>query len=228
MPYKRKSFKRKTRKNGAPSKSTKRYVKKAIVTQQRKQEHWYDAPVSDTAVPTADATPYRRSLLPIVRGLSQSNRIGKELQLTSIEIRGNAYRAPASTTHDRIRLILFICKNNDYDSPADQPNILNVLNCTAQVGERQTDVQAFRKLDAGFAKNYRVLKDWYMDLGYGTVNKNTKIFTYRKTFKTPLKVVYQESTDTEPVRNALILSAISDSGTGPPFIGFNFRVKFLP
>jgi len=187
--------------------------------------HYIDTVVSDSSVPTADTGAFLSNLLPVVQGTTQTNRLGKQIKVKSIEIRWNAYRDPASTTHDRMRMLLVRVHTNDRASPYD---IRDVLQTTNLVGNRQTDLQAFRRINDGHVQNFTVLHDWYVDLGYTNSTKVTQIGEYTHRFSSPLSVWYEGSASSTPTQNQVILTAISDSGSGAPLLGFTCRAKFFP
>jgi hypothetical protein len=187
--------------------------------------HYIDTVLSDTAVPTADTGAYRQNLLPIVQGTTQTNRLGKHVKVCSIEIRWNAYRDPASTTHDRIRMLLVRVHTNDRATPYDVRDVIQTSNL---VGNRQTDLQAFRRIVDGHVQNFTVLKDWYIDLGYTNSSKVTAVGEFTHRFNSPLSVWYEGSSSGTPTQNELILTGISDSGSVNPLFGFTARAKFIP
>lgn len=224
MPYARRSKPRSYRRPYRKARpASKKYVRAIVKRAVRADPHYIDSTTSDTGVPTADIGAFAQSLTPCVQGDTQKNRTGKMIQLTSLQIKGNLYRDPSSTTHDRVRMILYMVK-----TPNGASDIRDVLQTTNLIGNRQTDVQALRRIDDGLVSNYKVIRDWYIDLGYTGSDKQTRMVNYYKKFKRPLRIWFDASTDVNPVRNEIILSAISDSGTGNPLLGFNCRAVFLP
>lgn len=220
----KKTYKKSSPKTYPKQYATKTYVKSLVSKESKSDIHYVDTVLSDTSIPTADVGTLTRSIIQVSRGDSQTQRTGKMLQLCSIQIRGNLYRDPVSTTHDRVRLMLVQVMSTDSTIADDIRGVIQTENV---VGARQTDVQAMRRIDAGKMKNYKVLRDWYIDLGYNDTEKNTQLIDYYKKFKTPKKIWYEDSAAARPTQNNIILTSISDSGTGNPLLGFTARCTFI-
>lgn len=209
------------RKKGVSRQTERRIVLKAKNAALKSDLHYIDSGLADFQVQNF-ASPYAFNCLPVVLGDTQTNRTGKMIQVYSLHVRMDLYRNSASTSHDRMRILLVQVRKQG------QTSNFSILNVLRTIGSVPLDVQAFRRIDEGDAPNFRVIKDWTIDLGFGTTDKSTRHIDYYKKFKKPLRVWYEGSADTDPNINALYLMAISDTSTNHPFLCTSTRATFAP
>jgi len=226
MPrYARRRYRRMSRRNPnkGSAQASKKYVKKVVARAVRGDVHHIDVQVTDSAVPSVLSSTYVHQMLPTAVGDTQQSRTGKCIQLTGIELSGSCYRNSASTSHDRIRMLIVKAKN---DVGFTAANIYSTLFDT-DLSTVANGLDAFRRLDGGNMPNYQILYDKQFDIGYGATDKSTKIFKWRKTFKRPLKCWYSSDALSSPITNNIYLIAVSDLIANNPFMSTSTRCKFI-
>lgn len=197
-----------------------RIVNKAVRKANAEDPHYWDTNLIDTSIGNA-AAPYAFRFCAVPQDDTQKGRSGKKIQLLSIQLAGNAYRNPSSATHDRIRLLLVQIKNEN----ATTYSFTDVIKTNATPAN---DVQGFRRYDAGNAENFKVIKDWVIDLGYTNSDKGTRLISYYKKFKKPINIWYPSTATGNPVVNSFALFAISDTTANNPLLGMSARITFAP
>lgn len=225
MPYRRRILRRRRPKRKGGKVATKKYVKSVVKRAVQADPHHVDLQITDTIVQEYNAaSPYMHPLLTTSVGDTQQSRDGKMIQCTGFSIRGSLYRNPASTSHDRVRVILINIKNTTSFTAA---GIYSALYDT-DLAVVSTGLSCFRRLDNGLLRNYQILYDKTFDLGYQTTDKSTKIFNIRRRFKRPIKCWYNTDASTVPTNNDLRLLAVSDSTANWPLLSTSSRAWFLP
>lgn len=215
---------RKRGKKGNPL-ATKQYVKRLVYGDTHQKN-------TSRTVTSVDLTGNLSDCISdVARGDTQSQRNGRDMTLSSIQFNWTAYRNSSSTLHDRMRLMIVMVKQ----IPAATTFMINKVIATTDTtgvgtGNVANDVTAFRRLLEGDKGNYRVLRDWTIDLGFGTTDKATRMGRYFKRFKKPIKATFSGSADTDYVQNSIWVLAMSDvtSGANPPILAYQARVNFLP
>jgi len=224
MPYRRRPVTRRRRPTRRVAKTTKKYVKSAIRSAVTKDFHYFDYFQTDVQV-NSYATALLSALIPTTVGDTMQSRDGKKIQISSFAINVSGYRNPASTTHDRMRIALVQVKRAKTNSGTDfnYNDIYDTSVLSVQQGP-----SAMRKIRDGAIGNFKVLKQWNLDLGFGTTDKSTFNRSYFKRFKTPLTVWYDTDAMASPLQNNLILVACSDTSASQPWVNFQYRMKFIP
>lgn len=227
MPYGRRSYRRRrvTRRPRRRQSASKKYVKAVVKRAVQADPHHVELQITDTAVNEYNVSPpYVHPLLTTSTGVTQQSREGKMIQLTGFSIRGSAYRNPASTSHDRLRIVLVKIKDGSTYLPANiYSNLFDVDTSTVS-----NALQAYRRLDEGVMPNYTVLWDKTLDLGFGATDKSTKLFRITKRFKKPIRCWYNTDSADTPITNDFRLIAISDCTANKPLLSTSSRAWFLP
>lgn len=220
MPYRRSSRRTTKRRPMRRNVASKKYVKAVVSRAVRSDLHYHDASLSSQTIGPA-ASPYTFNCLFVPQGDTQKSREGKKIQLASLQLRGHLYRSSGSATHDRVRLVLVLVRRQNSTPYA----FTDVIDTSGVV---QTDPSGFRKISAGLANNFKVLRDWTYDLGYTNSDKQTHLIRYYKKFRKPISVWFPGSTTTAPVLNDIVLFAISDCSVNYPVIDLQSRATFIP
>lgn len=211
--------------------ATRNYVKAVVKSATRADPHYYDYAYQPLAVQgyNAGVAAYKYQMLDMTEGDTQQSRNGKKIQLLSVYLNMSIYRDQNSTTHDRVRLCLVKVQNMDSITQANLGDLYNEVYDTTIAGMNTSlALQAPRKIRDGQYKNYTVLKTWNLDLGYGDTDKATRNIVYYHKFKRPLSIWYDTSTTSQPVRNNLVLIAVSDCLANFPILATVSRTIFLP
>lgn len=226
MPYGRRRYRRRrvSRRRRSRAGASKKYVKAVVKAAVQADPHHIDLQITDTPVQEYNAAaPYIHPLLTTAVGDTQQSRDGKMIQFTGFTLRGSVYRNPASTSHDRVRVILCHMKNAAALAPATIYSALYDVDLSTV----SNALQAFRRLDNGLMPNIRVLYDKTFDLGFGATDKSTKIFKISRKFKRPPKCWYNTDAAATPEYNDYFLLAISDCTANYPLLSTSHRAWFL-
>lgn len=188
--------------------------------------HYYDNALTDNVVANyTSGTKYVYRFMAMSQGVGQQERIGKKVLLKSIGLNMSIYRDPSSTSHDRVRLLLVKVKNVDAVTAIN--NIYNDIYDTT-LSTVSTALQAFRTVRNGQLNNFKIVRQWTIDLGYGATDKSTKVLKYFHRFKKPVPVWYDTDSTANPVMNDYVLIAVSDTSANSPLISVASRITFLP
>lgn len=164
------------------------------------------------ATPSTSAAGALQIINPLVQGVDYNNRIGRQVRFKSVQIRGRVSRNAAATqTRDRVRLVLVIDK---------QPNMALPTWTNLYVN---TDPNAFRNLD--WRKRFVIL--WSRLVYTDADDPNRDFRLYRKL---NMKTVYDDSnigSQADITTNALYFGYISEYGTNPPGMDFDWRLRFI-
>lgn len=162
------------------------------------------------------STPHIENLVNIARGTEYYQRIGREVTLRSIELRGIVQAQPTTNVPQTVRMQLVL----DRQPSGALPNYSDIVTSGVLLGSYNLDNR----------KRFQTILDEYIDLGeYGQDNSHKTII-----FKKPLFVntVFNAGTTgdiTDISENTLYLCLISDipaaTGKQPVFVG-NVRFRF--
>lgn len=218
MPYG--SKRRTTRRRQTGKMVTKTTVKKMILASQKKDLNWFQAFQSDTSILPL-ANPFEYNLPVIAEGTGPNSRVGRKIHVTSLQINFSGYRNNSSVTHDRMRIVVVQIKNND--QAYDYNDVYNTDSTLNTQGP-----QALRRLGNGDQSNFKILKKWDIDLGYGSSNdKGSFIRSYYKKFKKPLVMTFVDGTANVPIQNNIAIWAISDVAANYPLLSFDYRLRYI-
>lgn len=220
---------------GKKMKGKKKYTKPVIHSIQSKavnkivlgDMHQRDG--SGTSQNVSQSATYQYCLTDIARGDTQSQRNGRDCMLRSIKVNLAAFKGN-STSHDRLRIMIVMVKQAPsvfYTSLIS--NVLNTADLTG-VTNLPRDVASYRRLLEGTQNNFVVLKDWYIDLGYGVTEKETRLLKFSKKFDNPIKLTFSDSAANDYVGNSIWLCATSDvpAASAPPQLEYVSRANFYP
>lgn len=227
MPRRKTTRRRATKRTGTASK---KYVRAVVRRAVRSDVHYFDnqvpnTPVADPTAPYRFANPSGFGFIAPAQGDSQQSREGKKIMLTSIHLRLTGFINSLSTSHDNMRLLLVQVKRaSDSASPYSVNDIIDTT--AASLGSK---VAGNRRLNNGIANNFKVLRDWYIDLGYHLTDKCTFHRNYYKKFKKAIPVWFAGSTQANPVMNDIMLVGMSDvaAAGATPQLNVVSRITFI-
>lgn len=155
------------------------------------------------------------SIASIINGTGENKRIGDEIKLISLEVRGRVYMGASQDFNNITRIIILqwrqaqaelstfwqIIQNFDVGSPT----ILSSYNPT-------------------WAGQFRIL----MDRRFNLSSAGASTISFRKVFHKLDKKIKFNSVSGQPIKDEIFIIAISDSGASPhPNLGLEMRVKFI-
>lgn len=216
----RKSRQSRATRRGLSSKHDKRLINLAVRRAVMSDLHYNDVFLGDTAV--SNQSTYAFHVTQSAVGDTITSRTGNKILLNNLKLNFSSYRSTASASHDRLRVLVVRMKNQ----LSAAPDIYDFINSTSGAAGQ---VSAFKRVDTGTAKNYVIMKDFMIDLGFGTTDKSTKVWKYNKRFKRPLEVLYGTAgTANDWVHNGIYVLACSDvvPAGNPPFLNVQSRITF--
>lgn len=150
------------------------------------------------------------------QGDQEGNRDGDSIRCKSVSITGYLRANAAGTTTQRIRVIIFIDKENNSPGTTDP-----TVGTTAYRVLNDADYTEFKYIEN--SNRYKILKDkTYM------LNKDTKEeipFKYYK--KLSLKTYYIDQNNDTPKKNGIWFILISGSTSEHPGYYFNTRLRYV-
>lgn len=163
------------------------------------------------------------NLHPIAVGNDSQERVGREVYIKSMHVRGTVSSKPSTTEPARVRLVFFI--DTQYNGTGLGSDLtgggtgLTAWNTifnqdlgdgTSVIGDEV--VMQFRDLDRG--GRFRILYDrTFQMVGHGTDVIDKKFVTINKKFKKPLKITFDGTAGTNPQDNAVGCIMITDQNS---------------
>lgn len=205
--------------------ATKSYVANALRRREQKEFHYFDTFQGDTNVSTY-VTPFRLNLFNPAEGTTTKSRLGKKVQLLSMNLNIAGYINSNSVSHDRMRVAIVQIKRSPSNTGTDYQ--YNFVYDTQALNVTQGPM-AYRNIAGGNLTNFKILKQWDIDLGYNHLaDKGTFTRRFYKKWKKPLTVWFDTSSAAYPIENNIFVVACSDNSSFPPLLAVQSRITFLP
>lgn len=218
------------RRPGVSKKTENRIVSKAVNKALTSDVHYFDNYLTDTGVVATNAASgwFAYRFMNMAQNDDQQGRTGKKILLHSLALNMSMYRNNASGSHDRLRIVVVQIRNGDAVPTSPYNPYPLVYDTTLTAASVSGGPQMFRTIRNGQVNNFKILKDYHVDLGYLNTDKSTKIIRYYKRFKKPLTVWYDTSSTAAPVKNEIVVLAVSDSSADLPLLSIASRITFSP